>query len=254
MRAYAIRAETLALLVSPACPDGGYAARCGLVVDQLRRPIEIQAFIEGVCGEVASDGPSERCQARWGEMYVARLAERYSHAEFQAVVARCQAYPVECSDTRVVELRVLGSHNANAVQLMEQETSRLQLEYGQERERLNQEMAAGVTAGMNAVNGQLDSYNRRKLEVLEQLNVPRVVVAKECFNDFGCGYGSHCLKDQTQLSGYCAEVVNEMGVRDFAPPRPGTVVGGDCSFDSDCPVMFQCVKSAGQLKGFCLKR
>lgn len=80
--------------------------------------------------------------------------------------------------------------------------------------------------------------------------------SRECGSDYGCPYGSTCVKEQYQVHGFCAKNVNAYSIPTHTPPDPNSVnVGGegDCSWDTECAIGFKCVKSLGQLRGHCLK-
>jgi len=78
-----------------------------------------------------------------------------------------------------------------------------------------------------------------------------------CYSDYGCAYGSTCVKAPYHSEGYCAQAVNEYGIPTYAAPAPGSVMPGgegQCGFDADCPISFRCAIEPGSLRGACLKR
>jgi hypothetical protein len=78
-----------------------------------------------------------------------------------------------------------------------------------------------------------------------------------CFSDYGCQYGSKCVKAPYRTEGYCARAVNEYGVQTYPVPASESVMPGgqgQCGFDTDCPIAFRCAIEPGSLRGACLKR
>lgn len=79
--------------------------------------------------------------------------------------------------------------------------------------------------------------------------------ATTCTSDYGCPYGSHCVKAQYAVQGVCAQVTNAYGVPTFSPPRPSSVGPGgegECRFDTDCPPTWHCIKGTS-LTGNCMR-
>lgn len=107
----------------------------------------------------------------------------------------------------------------------------------------------GMAEGMNQSNRTISHTPQQQANVYEP-------ETKTCSNDYGCSYGSTCVKDQFKMQGFCAKKVDAYGIQTLTPPNPDSVYlggEGDCSFDTDCPIGFKCVKGQGQLKGYCLK-
>lgn len=79
---------------------------------------------------------------------------------------------------------------------------------------------------------------------------------KACSSDFACRYGQKCVKEQFQMNGYCADVVDEYGNKTYDhAPDTNSVGPGDpsqCQFDTDCAIGFHCIKGRG-IYGTCLK-
>ena len=67
-------------------------------------------FAHAVCG-LTEEKLTEACSKRFIEMFVARLSERYTGADWTRVNQRCKAYPLECNDGRALERLLLASHN-----------------------------------------------------------------------------------------------------------------------------------------------
>jgi hypothetical protein len=84
---------------------------CGLVFNEVFDGAYIANFAKVVCG-LANEKLTNECSKRFLEMYVARLAERYTGADWAAVNQKCTAYPIECRDGRALERLLLASHNA----------------------------------------------------------------------------------------------------------------------------------------------
>lgn len=83
---------------------------CGLVVYEIFTPEHMAAFARDICG--AADGTiSDECSKRFIDMFMARLAERYTAVDWSAVNQKCRAYPLECKDSVAVERLLLAAHN-----------------------------------------------------------------------------------------------------------------------------------------------
>jgi len=80
--------------------------------------------------------------------------------------------------------------------------------------------------------------------------------ARECYNDYACGYGQRCLKANYSASGTCVQVVNKYGTpQATTPPRRDsykvkTPSASDCKHDGHCPGGFRCDLQSGA----CLRR
>jgi len=81
-----------------------FQKRCGTIsqdfVREVLRPTNCKA----------ADDP-EACYARIDEMFVARLKERYRHADRGWIDNHCRGYPAACSTLQDYELLYLESHN-----------------------------------------------------------------------------------------------------------------------------------------------
>jgi hypothetical protein len=78
-----------------------------------------------------------------------------------------------------------------------------------------------------------------------------------CYSDYGCEYGSKCVKAPYRADGYCARAVDAYGIPTFAGPDSQSVMPGgegQCTFDVDCPIAFRCAIEPGSLRGACLTR
>jgi hypothetical protein len=83
---------------------------CGLVFNEVFDRAYIANFAKVVCG-LPGEKLSDDCSKRFVEMYMARLAERYTGADWAAVNRKCTAYPLECHDSFALERLLLASHN-----------------------------------------------------------------------------------------------------------------------------------------------
>lgn len=79
---------------------------------------------------------------------------------------------------------------------------------------------------------------------------------KPCSSDFSCSYGQKCVKQQFQLEGVCADVVNGYGVKtyNYAPQSDSVGIGNpsQCQFDTDCGPGWHCIKGTG-IYGTCMR-
>ena len=121
----------IAAMVDPACTPGQrpsppaiHVARwnnvsvnqgCGLVSDEVLTQASHAEFVDKVCA--GQDG--DDCSKRFIAMFVARLGERYTLADWQFVSNKCTAHPIECQTWRNVELWALDSHNTAVIRLDE---------------------------------------------------------------------------------------------------------------------------------------
>jgi hypothetical protein len=80
---------------------------CGLIAAEVFQTDFMQVFIAQVCNGSLDDA----CEERHQKMFFARLEERYTHADYDAVDRHCQAWPLKCKSARDFELVVLTSHN-----------------------------------------------------------------------------------------------------------------------------------------------
>jgi hypothetical protein len=93
--------------------------RCGLVWDEITEPQFVKRFQSEICAvEPDAEIPPE-CQARFHDMYVARLAVRYVYVGLGKVDLHCRAYPFNCKDPRELETWILEEHNRFAHDLYE---------------------------------------------------------------------------------------------------------------------------------------
>lgn len=83
---------------------------CGLVFNEVFAKDYIANFTRAICG--STDGKlTEECSKRFVDMFMARLSERYTGADWAAVNQKCTAYPLECNDGRSLERLLIASHN-----------------------------------------------------------------------------------------------------------------------------------------------
>ena len=150
-----IRKLAVERTVIPSCKEGKSTSRtgmavvrsavfaeqpCGLVVNDILEPAEVDRFVAGVCkGERDAD-----CDRAATDMFVARMSERYEHTDWQSVLNKCKAYPIECQQWEQLERWVLKSHNdwvaawANAeIQRVQQQAAAYS--YAQYQQQLAQE-------------------------------------------------------------------------------------------------------------------
>lgn len=109
----------LAALVVPLCSDDvkqggtgtvvreGIEHRCGSVWFDISAPKVSDDFLRSICGGV----DDEKCGEAYSKMFMARMAERYTLADWSFVLRKCDAYPIECKNWGQVELWTLDSHN-----------------------------------------------------------------------------------------------------------------------------------------------
>lgn len=105
---------------------------CGLVSDEVLTRASLAEFVSKLCGGQASDD----CSKRFTAMFVARLGERYTLADWQLVSTKCTAHPIECQTWRNVELWALASHNAAVIAWMNASVAQVR---AQENAQLAQE-------------------------------------------------------------------------------------------------------------------
>jgi hypothetical protein len=80
---------------------------CGMVEAEMLSDAYIAAFVRDVCNGADSPG----CAAKLHDTFIARLQERYTFTDWNAVATRCRAHPVECKSWLIVELWAGESHN-----------------------------------------------------------------------------------------------------------------------------------------------
>jgi hypothetical protein len=80
---------------------------CGLISAEVFHPDFVHVFAARVC----SGSLDATCEERHQQMFFARVEERYTHADYDAVDRHCQAWPLKCQSARDLELIVLASHN-----------------------------------------------------------------------------------------------------------------------------------------------
>ncbi len=84
---------------------------CGLVFNEIASPELFADFVRGVCHSFDGTVTTE-CSAKFMDMFIARLGERYIAADWSAISLKCRAYPLGCQQPIAVERIVLESHNA----------------------------------------------------------------------------------------------------------------------------------------------
>ncbi|HZO16728.1 MAG TPA: hypothetical protein VFB62_25805 [Polyangiaceae bacterium] len=84
--------------------------RCGLVHDRLFRPNTFHRFVRKVCREDPTR-PSEECETRRLQMFLAILAARYVEVTPELLERHCDAQPRACEDLRAVEQWMMQQHN-----------------------------------------------------------------------------------------------------------------------------------------------
>jgi hypothetical protein len=161
-----------------ASSDQGATAeqQCGLIAPDVTSWAFVADFITSVCHETA-EAVSPACSARYSEMFIARLAERYAMADFAVVSQKCTAYPKECQQFRFIEVWVIYSHNARLYAWYQQQLEQLRMQRQaealaarQEQERVEQAnaekrarviraIAAGLAGMANAGGTQCTSVN-----------------------------------------------------------------------------------------------
>jgi hypothetical protein len=105
------------------CPaEAKVRFRCGLVFDDVTAEPAIAEFTGEIC---KADGLApDDCKARWTDMYVARLVERYYLVDAARLDVHCRAYPVKCRKLRPLEEWVLKEHNKVAQERYEDRLAR----------------------------------------------------------------------------------------------------------------------------------
>ena len=98
----------------------------------------------------------------------------------------------------------------------------------EEHRRLGAAIAAGLqgfSQGMQQAQYQQQQQQRYYPQQRARVYEPEV---QACTSDYGCPYGSACVKDQFKSQGFCAKKVDSYGIQTFAPPNPSSVnVGGE---------------------------
>jgi hypothetical protein len=117
-------------------------------------------------------------------------------------------------------------------------------------QRVLRGIGAGAAAGGAAMQGQSPSV--APAPATSPSPAPR---ASGCSNDYECGFGNVCVKQQFSVEGTCARAVDRNGIPTYTPPRSDSVGpggAGECAFDTECPVGFRCIKGSA-LRGHCMK-
>lgn len=89
----------------------GITHRCGSVWVDISTEKARAEFLSAVCGGVND----ESCGKSYSKMFLARLTERYTFADWTAMLRKCDAYPVECRNWGNVERWALDTHNDEVI-------------------------------------------------------------------------------------------------------------------------------------------
>lgn len=84
--------------------------RCGLIAREVFSQMSVDNFAAKVCG-LGAESMDDACAAKFAEMWLARLEERYEFADLHALGRKCRAHPVECRDPAQLEMWWMASHN-----------------------------------------------------------------------------------------------------------------------------------------------
>ncbi len=153
-------------MFSPVCDDDdhsppsthylaqfGTRQGCGLITVEVTSEEFGEAFLRNACG--GEDGPE--CAAVYSDMFFARLQERFTMADWQWVVNKCKAYPVECKSFERIELWAMESHNDQVLAWARAAVRNTNASYAAEYERAylaeqerRRARAEAISAGVNA--------------------------------------------------------------------------------------------------------
>jgi hypothetical protein len=88
--------------------DGDFAEQpCGLIAIEVGSEKFRQRFVRRLC----ADGVTEKCGKQYTDMFLARLTQRYTFADWQQLYLQCRAYPIECGEFITLEQWIVASHN-----------------------------------------------------------------------------------------------------------------------------------------------
>jgi hypothetical protein len=155
-----------AALVIPVCSkesSGGTGAlvkdgithRCGSVWVEISTDKARGEFLSTVCGGV----DDESCGKIYSKMFLARLTERYTFADWTVVVRKCDAYPVECRDWGKVERWTLDTHNDEVLKRAQRAAEATHQRYVEARQRAIAEQQESNRKAMLILSGALDGLS-----------------------------------------------------------------------------------------------
>jgi hypothetical protein len=203
--------------------------------------------------------PEAECMPPLRQRYYQELGRTYFKADLDAVFALVDQDP-----QLNLEALLAHSHNSRLLGYMEESEADLkqfcqdlharweelrQAELAQSAEQQTFEEAEERRRVALAVAAGLQAFGQG-LQQAGSYNSQGTPAQRGCTNDYQCGPGRTCLKDNYATSGVCLQKVKPSGVPDYRP-TPGGNVGvkvpqsTDCMSGLDCPVGFQCHQSSG---------
>lgn len=102
---------------------------CGLVSVELEDNEAYQSFAASQCVGIAD----QACNEAYTRMFVARMRERYVHADQGRIANHCTGYPDECSSFSGLEAYYLRTHNEAVGHALETEAAALSTQIDAER-------------------------------------------------------------------------------------------------------------------------
>lgn len=120
------------------------------IADELYAPAAVARFVPNVCHEEPAQ-MSAACVGTLTEAFRARLEDKYTHANFSAVIHRCKGYPEECGDAHSFEVLVRKSQKQQADDQWTKSQVQADAEY-------NQKMAAAKAATAQAFADALQDF------------------------------------------------------------------------------------------------
>lgn len=107
---------------------------------------------------------------------------------------------------------------------------------------------AAFAAGLAAFGSSL----QRQEPATVTTGATQTAAPATCSSDYGCDYGSKCVKPNYSATGTCMQKVNEYGAPTYEPPAASSVgvktpSPSDCAYSTQCPIGFHC------FSGSCVK-
>lgn len=207
------------------------------------------------------------CTKRWVFVFVERLRRRYPLADLQVVWTKAQKSGKAADYEDLARM----SHNGEVQRLSNRNRKRVRdvyrnalhavmtsraLQRSQAIRRHRVRIAKAIAAGARRFSDGIEQLQSRRSRYAPSRTVGSSIAASgECSNDFQCGIGRTCVKENYRSSGVCARAVDDFGLPTYRMPRLDSVnvklpEESDCQFDTDCPIGFRCYAAAGA----CLKK